>query len=170
MENNFSPTPGWRLASADKTLRLFISAFLIILTMGYFIGLFFVNHTTAGNPSGLSEEFRGTPENSGAPELKYAKSTDEMYIFLHNHVLSLSLVFFTVGGLMYFSSTVPQALKGFLIVEPFIAIGTTFGGIWLMRFVSEYFSYLVVVSGVSMVGCYVAMVAIILKELWIRKA
>jgi hypothetical protein len=161
--------PAWRLRDADRTLRLFITAFLLVLTVGYTIGLLFVDHTTSGTPVGLSEEFRGTPETSTAAELKYAKSADEMYIFLHNHILSLSLVFLAVGIIFYFHSMPPGLLKDALIVEPFAAILTTFGGIWLMRFVSEYFSWLVLISGISMVGCYVSMVTLILKELWIRK-
>ena len=159
----------WRLRDADRTLRLFITGFLLVLTVGYTIGLLFVDHTTSGSTRGLSEEFRGTPENSGAAELKYAKSADEMYIFLHNHILSLSLVFFAVGAIFYFHSIRSGLIKDLLIAEPFAAIVTTFGGIWLMRFVSEYFSWLVLLSGISMVGCYVSMVVLILKELWIRK-
>lgn len=160
----------WRLKDADGLLRLFITAFLVLLTTGYTVGLFFVDHTTTGTLRGLTEEFRGVSENSQAMELKYAKSVDEMYIFLHNHILSLSLIFFAVGGLFYFSSSVSARFKGFLIVEPFVAIATTFGGIWLMRFVSEHFSWLVIVSGVSMVGCYVVMVVLILRELWMKKS
>ena len=168
-KNSNNSSIRWRLRDADLTLRLFITGFLILLTTGYSIGLLFVNHTTSGSTRGLAEEFRGTPENAQEAELKYEKSENEMYIFLHNHVLSLSLVFFTVGGLFYFSSTVSETLKRFLMVEPFAAIATTFGGIWLMRFVSEYFSWLVLLSGISMVGCYFLMLLLILKELWIRK-
>ena len=159
----------WRLKDADVTLKLFITAFLVLLTTGYVIGLAFVDHTTSGTPTGLEEEFRGMSDSAHAVELKYAKSADEMYIFLHNHILSLSLIFFAVGGLFYFSSKVSRGVKGFLVVEPFIAIATTFGGIWMMRFVAESFSWLVLISGVSMVGCYAAMVILILAELWIRK-
>lgn len=158
----------WRLKTADPTLRLFISAFLLLLTTGYTIGLVFVDHTTSGTPQGLTEQYRGTPEGAEKAELKYAKSVDEMSIFLHNHILSLSLVFFAVGGIFYFSS-VPEKWKRFLMVEPIIAIATTFGSIWLMRFFSEYFSWLVIISGTTMVGCYFVMVILILKELWLRK-
>ncbi|MBI1807769.1 MAG: hypothetical protein HYR76_12035 [Ignavibacteria bacterium] len=157
-------TTHWRLCNADSTLRLFITTFLILLTSGYAIGLLFVDHTTSGTPRGLAEQYRGSPENTA--EIKYAKSIDEMYMFLHNHVLSLSLVFFTVGGLFYFSSIVGHAVKKFLMVEPIIAIATTFGGIWLMRFVSELFSWLVIISGVTMVGCFLIMITLILWELW----
>ena len=159
----------WRLKDADRAARLFITSFLCALTFGYLIGLFFVGHTSSGTMQGLTEEYRGTPESRQEAELKYAKSADEMYIFLHNHVISLSLVFLTVGTIFYFSSSPSGLLKEFIIAEPFIAILTTFGGIWLMRFVSENFNWLVVISGVSMVGCYFTMVTIILKELWWRR-
>ena len=168
---SYQPTTSkWRLRNANKTLRLFITAFLLLLTSGYVIGLFFVDHTTVGTLKGLTEEYRGTPESASSAELKYAKTVDEMYIFLHNHILSLSLVFFAVGAVFYFSSIVPESMKTFLMVEPIVAIGTTFGGIWLMRFVSELFSWLVIISGITMVGCYVVMVILILWELWMRRA
>ena len=82
----------WRLRDADMSLRLFITGFLLLLTIGYGIGLFFVDHSTGGTAKGLADAYRGTSENSQAIELKYAKTTDEMYIFLHNHVLSLSKI------------------------------------------------------------------------------
>jgi len=159
----------WKLRDADATLRWLITAFLLLLTCGYTIGLLFVDHTTSGTPQGIAAQFRGAPESANLAELKYAKTPTEVYTFLHNHVLSLSLVFFVLGGLMYFSSTVSPAVKGFLIVEPFVAIATTFGGIWLMWSVSEHFSWMVIISGVSMVGCYLAMVFLILRELWMKK-
>ncbi len=159
----------WRLKDVDHTLRLFLTIFLFVLTVGYSIGLFFVDHTTKGTPQGLVEEYRGTPEGNDSAELKYPKSEDEMYIFLHNHILSLSMVFFAVGGLFYFSSEVSDSVKKMLMVEPLAALLTTFGGIWLMRFVSERFSWLVLVSGVSMVGCYFAMVILMLKEMWFKR-
>ena len=157
----------WRLRDADRTIRLFITAFLLVLTAGYSIGLLFVDHTTSGTPAGLSAEFRGD-EGGGAGaagEMKFGKSPREIYTFLHNHIFSLSLLFFCVGAVFYFAS-VPRGLKTFLIVEPFAAIATTFGGIWLLRFVHPGFAWLVIVSGISMVGCYLLMLALILIELW----
>ena len=164
---------GWKLRDADVPMRLFITAFLLVVTAGYAVGLAFVDHTTSGTPSGISEEFRGN-EGSGAvttetaPELKFEKSPRELYTFLHNHIFSLSMLFFCVGAVFSFSSVRP-GLRSFLLVEPFVAIVTTFGGIWLLRYVSPAFSWLVIVSSLSMIGCYVAMVVLILKELWWRR-
>ncbi len=155
----------WRLGHADRPLRLFLTAFLIVLTAGYSVGIIFVDHTTSGTPDGLATEFRGNEDEAGQAELKFEKSPREIYTFLHNHVFSLSLLFFCLGAIFYFSST-PQGLKTFLLVEPFIAIVTTFGGIWLTRFISPAFSWLVIISGLSMLACYGIIVILILKELW----
>ncbi|MBI1803958.1 MAG: hypothetical protein HY033_09450 [Ignavibacteriae bacterium] len=160
----------WRLRNADSTLRLFLSTFLIVLTIGYGIGLLFVDHTTSGTPKGLAEEFRGTPESAQATELKYEKGENEIYIFLHNHILSLSLVFFCVGGIFYFSSLVNDGLRKLLMVEPLVALVTTFGGIWLTRFVAPQFSWLAIISGITMVGCYLAMIVLMLIELWRKRS
>ena len=158
----------WRLAKADRTLRLFITAFLLAITTGYSIGILFVDHTTSGTPDGVAAEFRGNEGHAGEAEMKFEKGPREIYTLLHNHIFSLSIAFFCVGGIFYFSS-VPRGLKAFLLVEPFIAILTTFGGIWLTRFVSPGFSWLVMVSGLSMLGCYAVIILHILKELWLMR-
>jgi hypothetical protein len=144
---------------------MFLVLFLVMLTVGYAIGLLFVDHTSGGTANGISEQFRGSADAGAGTEIRYEKSPDEMYIFLHNHILSLTLVFFAVGGLFYFSSIARGGLKTFLMVEPLLAVATTFGGIWLMRFVSPLFSYLVLVSGLTMMLCYLAMIALMLVEL-----
>jgi predicted tellurium resistance membrane protein TerC len=115
---------------------------------------------------GIQEQFLGRDESDTTQELRYAKSVNEMYVFVHNHVLSLSLVFLALGGILYFSSIVSERVKRFLILEPLLAVITTFGGIALVRFVSPSFSWLVLISGVSLFVSYVVIVFLIIKELW----
>ncbi|HEX9655876.1 MAG TPA: hypothetical protein VGB89_03035 [Bacteroidota bacterium] len=156
----------FRLRDADPTMRIFITVFLCVLSVGYMIGLFFVDHTTAGTPTGIEEQFLGSQY---AAEMKYEKSVGEMFVFLHNHLFSLSLVFFCLGSIFYFSTIVSSGWKTFLLVEPFVALLTTFGGIALVRFVAPWMSWLVFASGVSLFVCYVAMAVLILTELWLVK-
>ncbi|MBM2839564.1 MAG: hypothetical protein HW412_92 [Bacteroidetes bacterium] len=156
----------FRLREANATLRLFLTSFIAVMSVGYLIGLFFVEHTTSLSSQGIQEQFLGSSNLETIQEMQYAKSANEMYVFLHNHILSLSLVFFALGGIFYFSSLVSDGVKKFLIVEPFIAMVTTFGGITLIRFVSPLFSWLVLVSGVSLFVCYCVMGYLILRELW----
>ncbi len=154
----------FRLREADSILKLFITVFLCVLTVGYAIGLFFVDHTTAATPTGIEEQFLGSEHTA---EMKYEKSAGEMFLFLHNHLLSLSLVFFCLGSIFYCSTIVSPGWKTFLLVEPFVALLTTFGGIALVRFAAPWMSWLVLVSGISLFVCYAAMVALILAELWL---
>jgi len=156
----------FRLREADAGLRLFLTSFIAVISIGYFIGLFFVDHATSFSSQGIREQFLGSADLETIQEMKYAKSVNEMYVFLHNHILSLSLVFFALGGIFYFSSLVSDGVKKFLIVEPFIAVVTTFLGIALIRFVSPLFSWLVLVSGASLFICYCLMGYLILRELW----
>lgn len=156
----------FRLRDADMTLKLFITTFLFVLTTGYAIGLFFVERQTSITPVGVQEQFLGNERDATATEMKYAKSANEMFVFMHNHILSLSIIFFSVGGIFYFSSAVSERVKAFLLVEPMLAILTTFGGIALVRYVAEELSWLVIFSGVSVFACYSLMVVLIVKELW----
>lgn len=155
----------FRLRDADMTLKLFITAFLVVLTIGYAIGLFFVEHQTSFTPRGVQEQFIGNEES--AKEIRYPKSANEMFVFMHNHILSMSLVFLALNTLFYFTSAPPK-LKVVLMVEPFAAILTTFGGIALVRYSSDAWSWLVVLSGVLLFASYVVIVGMILNDLWHR--
>jgi hypothetical protein len=147
-------------------MRLFLTAFLVALSAGYAAGLFFVNHETSGTPDGIARQFRGSPEANPDGELRYEKSVREMFVFIHNHLLALSLVFLVLGGIFWLTSIVPPVWKGLLMIEPMFALLTTFGGIALMRFVSPDFVWLVVLSGAGVHLGFAAMTTLILVELW----
>ena len=173
----------FRLRDAEPTLRLFITVFLVVLTAGYAVGLAFVDHTTSATPSGIDERFLGSRESlesvdpgaRGEPagpagDLTYPKSPSEMFTLIHNHVFGLSILFFILGGIFYFSSFASPGLKRFLMVEPLVGIAMTFGGLALVRYGAPEFSWLVIVSGVSVGLCYAAMILLILAELWLPSA
>lgn len=157
------------LKQSDLNIKVLITAFLILLTFGYAIGLLLVEHKTAITPNGISEEYKGTPDESQSNVIKYPRSKNEMYIFLHNHITSLSVIFFIIGIIFYFSSIVSKRLKTFLILEPFISIAITFSGIWLLWETSAVFALVVLVSGILMAISYAIMVSLILYELWIPR-
>lgn len=159
----------FRLRDADATLRVFLTMVLLVITVGYGVGLMFVEHTTALNIRGIEEQFLGNEQSISQQEIRYAKSAHEMFVFMHNHILSLGLVFFVVGGVFWFSSLVSTKTKTLLMVEPLVAILTTFGGMALVRYVSPVFSWLVLISGISLAVCYTAMVTLIVRELWFER-
>ncbi|RMG69096.1 MAG: hypothetical protein D6715_00620 [Calditrichaeota bacterium] len=151
--------------------RLFLSAFLITLTCGYLSGIYFVHLTTGNSPAGISQQFRG---NESLPleqvkEIKYPKSTREMLNIVHSHVTSFALIFFAVGAIFLLSS-LPDGMKKFLLVEPFVATLLLFGGMVGVRYLPAGWALplgiLMMVAGITTFLVLLAMVGICLYEMW----
>ena len=151
-------------------LKLLLLLTVVNLTVGVGIGLYYVANTTELTPAGTAEHFSGSEIDAefNIPE-KYPKPVSELLTTTHNHILSLTLIFLVIGGIFYFNSSISGRMKTFLIAEPFISILTTFGGIWLIRFVHPAFVYLVIPSGILMYICYFIMAGVLLYELGLKK-
>jgi len=87
---------------------------------------------------------------------------------VHNHILSLSVIFFLLGGLVA-TPGVNKKLKLFLLIEPFISILFTFGGIYLMWSGIIWFKYVIMVSGMLMTLTFLLSTFFILRALLIKK-
>jgi len=161
----------FRLATVDSGVRLFLTAFLITITLGYAAGLYFVAHTTDMTPGGAVEEFRGNEELpvSQIDEIKFAKDTLEMMNIIHTHVTSFALIYLAVGGIFLFSRF-RRTLKIALAVEPFAATVLLFGGMAGLRYfdsaVADVFAWLMMVTGTITALCFVSMVGLSLFDLW----
>ena len=159
-----------RLQQLPAQIKLLLFFTVLNLTFGVSIGLYYVAITTQLSPAGTTEHFSGSEIDAefDIPE-KYPKPVLELLTTTHNHILSLTLIFLVIGGIFYFNSSISGRMKTFLIAEPFISILITFGGIWLIRFVHPAFSYLVIISGILMYGCYFIMAGVLLYELGLKK-
>mgnify|MGYP000619211721 CR=1 FL=1 len=161
-----------RLRELPSTLRYLLAAFLMVIAFGYTLGAFFVDHTTQTRPDGIAERFRGTESMGIDPmtmppkrEIQYEKSAAEVLNITHTHVISLALVFLAVGGIFTLASGIPAWLRGFLVLEPFVSILLTFGGMWLLRYHASSWSILIAISGALMTLCLYTMTAISLWQL-----
>ena len=139
---------------------------MLTLSVGYFTGLAFVFQTKSNTPIGLEENYNGNEDDLEVMEMKFKKSPREMLTIIHTHVLSISLIFFA-SGLLFFFSDAPKRIKPFLLVEPFISVLVTFGGIYLLWQGFNFMAYIVLVSGVLMTLSYVISVFYVLRELFI---
>lgn len=160
----------------------YIAIWLVIsLAIGYTTGLGFVYHTTGVTPDGVNARYRGNqpdidssalpvvetqpPDGGEAPELLFEKSYAEMLNITHTHMLSMASFFALVCGVFALSARSSPRLKSILIVEPFVALITSFSALWLMRYVSSAFSIVLMISSASMAVCFYLMVALSLREL-----
>ena len=159
-----------RLYQLPSKFKLLLLLTVINLTAGVGIGLYYVANTTQLSPEGTTEHFSGSEINEefDIPE-KYPKPISELLTTTHNHIISMTFIFFILGGIFYFNSIITGFWKSFIIAEPFISIITTFGGLWLMRFCHPAFVYLVIPSGILMYLCFFAMAGINIYELTLKK-
>lgn len=152
------------LQTFPKHIKLFIAVFVIMLTVGYGSGLLFVGNTNSNNPSGMEENYLGNEEDENAEVMKFKKGEREMLTILHTHVLSISFIFFFLGGLVAMTS-LPKKLKTFLMIEPFLSILLTFGGIYLLWKGVLWMKYIVMLSGIVMTVVFIVSVMSILFQL-----
>ncbi|OBX21249.1 MULTISPECIES: hypothetical protein [Bizionia] len=151
-----------------KEIKLLIGVFVIVLSIGFYTGLLFVSETSSTNPSGIEEQYLGNENDEAATVMKFKKSEQEMLTLVHNHILSMSLIFFLIG-LILSTTELNTRLKTLLIVEPFISVLLTFGGLYFLWLEIFWMKYIVMLSGFLMTLTYTISILIILKQLLISK-
>lgn len=148
-----------------KEIKLLIGAFIIVLSIGFFTGLLFVGETSSANPNGIEEHYLGNEEDEHAKVMRFKKSEKEMLTLVHNHILSMSIIFFLVGLLVSITK-LKRKFKLFLIVEPFASVILTFGGLYLLWKGILWMKYIVMFSGILMTLTFSLSVIIVLKQLF----
>lgn len=156
------------LHTFPKEIKLLIAAFVIVLSVGFYTGLLFVGETSTANPNGIEEQFLGNESNEDATVMKFKKSEQEMLTLVHNHILSMSLIFFLVG-LVLSTTKLHKKLKLFLMIEPFLSVVLTFGGLYLLWSGLVWMKYIVMISGFFMTTCYSLSILIILYQLFKKR-
>jgi hypothetical protein len=151
-----------------KHIKLFIAAFVVVLSIGFGTGLLFVRQTESMLPDGIEENYLGNEDIENTKIMKFEKGEREMLTILHTHILSISFIFFMLGGLVAITS-LPKKLKTFLMVEPFISILFTFGGIYLMWKGVIWMKYIVMISGILMTAVFIVSAGAILFQLAKKK-
>ena len=148
-----------------KEIKVLISVFVIVLSIGFFSGLLFVGETSSVNPNGIEEQYLGNEHDEDAEVMKFKKSDQEMLSIVHSHILSMSLIFFLLG-LIVSITKLKQRVKIFLMVEPLLSVLLTFGGLYFMWTGVIWMKYIVMFSGTLMTLSFLLSVVIILKQLF----
>ncbi|MCL6294591.1 hypothetical protein [Jejuia spongiicola] len=147
-----------------KEIKLLIGAFIIVLSIGFYTGLLFVGETSSANPNGIEEQYLGNEDDENATVMRFKKSEREMLTLVHNHILSMSIIFFLIGLLVAITK-LNNKLKLFLIIEPFVSVIFTFGGLYLLWTGILWTKYIVMFSGILMTLTFSLSILIVLKQL-----
>ncbi len=144
-------------------IKILITFFVITLNIGFFTGIGFVKNTTHLNLKGIESQYLGNEKEEEAKVMKFKKSEKEILTVIHNHILSFSLIFFLLSGLLSLTS-INKRWRSFLMIEPFVSIILTFGGIYLLWNGFLWFKYLIILSGTAMTLTFIMSSLIILKD------
>lgn len=147
-----------------KEIKGLIAIFLVVLSIGFYSGLTFVNETTSNSPTGIEENYNGNEEDENATVMKFKKSKREILTLVHNHILSLSIIFFILS-LLLATTSIDMRLKKFLMYEPFISVLLTFGGIYFLWLGISWFKYVIMISGILMTFSFIVATIIIFLQL-----
>jgi hypothetical protein len=152
-----------------KEIKTVIFVFVIALSIGFYGGLSFVNNTTAMSSSGIETHYLGNESDEDAEPMKFKKNEREILTIVHNHILSMSVIFFLLSMILA-TTSLNKKLKYFLMVEPFVSIILTFGGIYLLWSGINWFKYVVIFSGVLLTLSFVlSTISIIYQLLYSKK-
>ena len=159
-----------RLFELPEKVRYFLSAFLVMMTIGVTVGLVYVNQTTGLSGKRTTEHYAGSAleDDMDIPE-KYPKEIEGMLLTTHTHLISFSFIFFFLGALFYMNSILTGGWKTFIMIEPFVSVLGTFGSIWGIRYLSPSFSMATMVFGILTYLTFYLMVAVCIYDLLLKK-
>jgi len=152
-----------------KELKLLIAAFVVVLSVGFYTGLLFVGETSGAEPKGIEEQYLGNEADEEATIMKFKKSEREMLTIIHTHILSMSFIFFLLGVILV-TTNLKKKLKIFLLIEPFVSVMLTFGGLYLLWTGLTWMRYVVMFSGILMTLTFTASACVILLQLFKTKS
>jgi hypothetical protein len=150
--------------SFPKEIKALIAVFLVVLSIGFYLGLTFVNETTAANPQGIDSHYNGNEADENATVMQFKKSKREILTLVHNHILSLSIIFFILS-LILSTTSINKRFKYFLMFEPFFSVLFTFGGIYFLWLDISWMKYVIMISGMFMTFSFMAANILILSQL-----
>ncbi len=152
------------LSTLSKEIRVFIASFVVVLSIGFYTGLLFINETRSTSIGGIEENYLGNEEDEDAEVMKFKKSDREMLTIVHTHILSMSMIFFLLGSLVWMTD-ISRNYKLFLTVEPFLSVILTFGGIYFLWTGVDWMKYIVLFSGVLMTVTFMVSSLVVLYKL-----
>ncbi|MEN8125969.1 MAG: hypothetical protein ABFR32_12675 [Bacteroidota bacterium] len=151
------------LLRLPNEIRLLITFFVLTLNIGFFTGLSFVKETTSFKINGIESQYLGNENDEEAEVMQFKKSKKEVLTLIHNHILSMSIIFLLLGGILLLT-TLNKKLKKILMIEPFVSIILTFGGIYILWNGVLWFKYVIIISGIAMTLSFILSSFFILKE------
>ena len=150
------------LKTIDKNLKKLLIYYLVTLGIGFSLGVLYVYLNSEFTSSGMIEQYLG---NNDEWDPKLPKTLQDLVSHTHEHITMFSIIFLSLGLIFSYNDTIKGFWKRFLMLEPFLSIIVTFGGFFIIRYMTTSFSYIIMISSLIMYICFYIMLFICLYEL-----
>jgi len=150
------------LQTLDKNLKKLLIYYLITLGIGFSLGVLYVYLNSELSSSGMIEQYLGN-NDEWAPKLP--KTLQDLVSHTHEHITMFAIIFLSLALIFAYNNTIKGFWKRFLMLEPFVSIIITFGGFFVIRYITTNFSYIIMISSSIMYICFYIMLFVCLYEL-----
>ena len=150
------------LQTLDKNLKKLLIYYLITLGIGFSLGVLYVYLNSEFSSSGMIEQYLGN-NDEWAPKLP--KTLQDLVSHTHEHITMFAIIFLSLALIFAYNNTIKGFWKRFLMLEPFVSIIITFGGFFVIRYITTNFSYIIMISSSIMYICFYIMLFVCLYEL-----
>ena len=150
------------LQTLDSSLKKLLIYYLITLGIGFSLGVLYVYLNSEFSSSGMIEQYVG---NNDEWEPKLPKTLQDLVSHTHEHITMFAIIFLSLALIFAYNNTIKGFWKRFLMLEPFVSIIITFGGFFVIRYITTNFSYIIMISSSIMYICFYIMLFVCLYEL-----
>jgi hypothetical protein len=155
---------GWLLSDARVEVRLVYSGFLVLTLLGFLTMAAFQLKHIGPTPDRVATYWRGG-ERSG--EMTFPKTFRELVELTHFHAFMMGMVYLVLAHL-FLATTAPPALKRAGIVVAFAGVAGDLIGVWLVRYASAAFGWLLVGSWLCEWAGFGLFFYYPMREMWFR--
>jgi hypothetical protein len=152
------------LRNLPKTIKLFFTMFIIVMGLGYMTAVANIGLSEGLSFKDIANHYRGNEEL-----MIEAPGAKELMTHSHTHLLSMSMMMFTLGLIFMFTTSLPAWLKKFVLVDAYVAILIAVSAFWLIRYVAAEMAVLMALSGMLLGISLLFMTFTPLYEMWLKK-
>lgn len=167
---------GLSLARAPLPVRLLLTAFLVLGTLGLAVGI--VNYqvrtglSAAGSAAWYRQGIASPSDAEGPPPAsdpgRSGKTPLELLDATHPHLFNQALLFFLLGHVVALCA-VPVSVKTSLYGAGFVAVLVDNASPWLIRYGGPGWAWLQLGGHVLLATAFLGMVLLPLREMWLGR-
>jgi hypothetical protein len=151
------------LTDAPISIKVLVTLFLLVVGVGYVLGLTHIFLDVGFSFTGVVTHYRGDGGDLAVPpELAFAR----MVHVNHVHVFSLAMLFVLVGTI-FTQTRLPEWVKALFVAAPYVGMVVDFSSFWLLVFVSPLFAWLAMGFGAFMAVSFFLLIGRPLYEMWV---